>query len=300
MLFRSKDRGMNGLSRTLCLFGAFILGFLFSELGEFSFLIQYIVIFVLFLAYLTMPLEGNPLTRIHFYILGINLLLGFVPFFVLRPWSSELALSAFMVGITPTAIAAPVIMALIKRNVAFAATSTLLTNTVMAFVIPLCLPMLAGQDIPINLIHITSRTFLVLLGPLVVAFGIRFFMPRLALQISKVGRYAFFIWIWAIILAVASATNYLKTQNEVTSTQLLFVAMISLLLCAFGYALGYLLGGKRFNLEASSALGQKHAMLTIWISLSYLNPFIAMGPTFYILFHHIMNGWLIIRHSGKK
>lgn len=288
------------MPRTLCLLGAFIIGFIFSGLGEFSFLIQYIVIFVLFMAYLTMPLEGNPLTRIHFYILGTNLLLGFVPFFILRSWSTDLALSAFMVGITPTAIAAPVIMVLIHRNVAFAATSTLLTNTVMAFVIPLSVPLLAGQDIPINLVHITSRTFLVLLGPLAIAFGIRFLLPRLALQISKIGRYTFFIWIWAIILAVASATNYLKNQNDVSSTQLFFVAIISLILCALGYTLGYLLGGKRFNLEASSSLGQKHAMLTIWISLSYLNPFIAMGPTFYILFHHIMNGWLIIRHSGKK
>lgn len=288
------------MPRTLCLLGAFIIGFIFSGLGEFSFLIQYIVIFVLFMAYLTMPLEGNPLTRIHFYILGTNLLLGFVPFFILRSWSTDLALSAFMVGITPTAIAAPVIMVLIHRNVAFAATSTLLTNTVMAFVIPLSVPLLAGQDIPINLVHITSRTFLVLLGPLAIAFGIRFLLPRLALQISKIGRYTFSIWIWAIILAVASATNYLKNQNDVSSTQLFFVAIISLILCALGYTLGYLLGGKRFNLEASSSLGQKHAMLTIWISLSYLNPFIAMGPTFYILFHHIMNGWLIIRHSGKK
>ena len=291
---------MNGLSRTLLLLAAFILGFLFSELGQYSFLIQYIVIFVLFMAYLTMPLEGNPLTRIHFYILGTNLILGFIPFFLLKNWSSELALSAFMIGITPTAIAAPVIMALIHRNVAFAATSTLLTNTVMAFVIPLTLPALAGQDIPIQIGHITSRTFLVLLGPLAVAFGIRFLLPRLALQISRIGRYTFFIWIWAIILAVASATTYLKNQNEVSSTQLFYVAMISLVLCALGYAIGYFLGGKRFKLEASSSLGQKHAMLTIWISLTYLNPFIAMGPTFYILFHHIMNGWLIIRHSGRK
>lgn len=291
---------MNGLPRTLCLLGAFIIGFIFSEIGEFSFLIQYIVIFVLFMAYLTMPLEGNPLTRIHFYILGTNLLMGFVPFIILRSWSTDLALSAFMVGITPTAIAAPVIMVLINRNVAFAATSTLLTNTVMAFVIPFSVPLLAGQDIPIDLVHITSRTFLVLLGPLTIAFGIRFLLPRLALQISKIGRYTFFVWIWAIILAVASAANYLKNQNDVSSTQLLFVAIISFILCALGYTLGYFLGGKRFNLEASSSLGQKHAMLTIWISLSYLNPFIAMGPTFYILFHHIMNGWLIIRHSGKK
>ena len=79
-----------------------------------------------------------------------------------------------------------------------------------------------------------------------------------------------------------------------------WAALVSLILCALGYAIGYLLGGKRFQLEASSSLGQKHAMLTIWISLTYLNPFIAMGPTFYILYHHIMNAWLIIRHSGKE
>ena len=291
---------MNGLQRTACLLLAFILGFLFSEAAQFAYFIQYIVIFVLFMAYLTMPLEGNPLTRIHFAILAANLLLGFMPFFILKAWSSELALAAFITGITPTAIAAPVIMTLIHRNIAFAATSTLLTNTVMAFVIPLSVPVLAGKDIPIDIGHITSRTILVLLGPLAVAFAIRFLLPRWAYQISRIGNYTFFIWIWAIILAVASATDYLKNQTEVSSEQLLYVASISLILCCLGYGIGYLLGGKRFNLEASSSLGQKHAMLTIWISLTYLNPFIAMGPTFYILFHHIMNGWLIIRHSGKS
>lgn len=291
---------MNGLPRTACLFGAFVLGILFSEIGQFAFLIQYIVLFVLFMAYLTMPLEGNPLTGIHFAILAANLLLGFVPFFLLKPLSFELALAAFMVGITPTAIAAPVIVALIHRNVAFAATSTLLTNTVMAFVIPFTVPILAGEDIPINLGHIATRTFLILLGPLAVAFSIRYLLPQVALQISKIGRYTFFVWIFAIVLAVATATDYLKNQNDVASEQLFYVAAVSLVLCALSYGIGYLIGGKKYHLEASSSLGQKHAMLTIWISLTYLNPFIAMGPTFYILFHHMVNGWLIIRYSGKK
>jgi len=50
-----------------------------------------------------------------------------------------------------------------------------------------------------------------------------------------------------------------------------------------------MLGGRNHWQEASQALGQKNLAFVIWISLTFINPLVAMGPTFYILYHHPYN-----------
>ena len=291
---------MNGISRTLCLFGAFALGGLFPGMGQFAFLIQYIVVYMLFQAYLGMPIDGNPLRRKHLWLVLANIALGFGPYFLLKPFSHDYALLAFMSGIIPSAIAVPVIIAMIHRDVAFAATSVLATNLTMAFVIPLTLPFLVGDHIQIEIGAFAIKVVSVLVGPLVVAFAIRILSPVATKQLKKLNKLTFFIWIMAIWIAVAKAVLYLKGQDDESTQRLLVSAGIVSIICFLSFLVGHLIGGKEFNREASQSLGQKNVMLSIWISLTYLNPFIAMGPTFYILFHHLYNGWILLRHSEKK
>ena len=59
------DDQMNGMNRTLCLFGVYVLAFLFPQLGSLAFLIKYMVMYMLFMSFLTMPLAGNPARLIH-------------------------------------------------------------------------------------------------------------------------------------------------------------------------------------------------------------------------------------------
>jgi bile acid:Na+ symporter, BASS family len=291
---------MNGLSRTLILFGAFALGAIFPQMAQLAFLIQYMVVYMLFLSYLSMPLKGNPVKKMHLWILLANIALGLIPYFILKPFSQEYALVAYMSGIIPSAIAVPVIMAMIHRDVAFAATSVLVTNLSMAIIIPVTLPWLVGQDIHIDVTYFVIKVMLVLIGPFVLAMVLRKFVPKVTTHLKKLNRITFFIWVTAIWIAVAKSVVYLKTQNDVSLQKMLITASIVFCICFLSFAIGHLIGGKTLNKEASQSLGQKNVMFSIWISLTYLNPFIAMGPTFYILFHHLYNGWLLFRYSNKK
>jgi BASS family bile acid:Na+ symporter len=71
--------------------------------------------------------------------------------------------------------------------------------------------------------------------------------------------------------------------------------VVSLLVCIANFALGRLIGGKEFHREASQTLGQKNTAYTIYLALTYANPLIALGPTFYVIWHNLWNSWQLHR-----
>lgn len=269
-------------------------------MARYAFLIQYMVIYMLFLSYLSMPLQENPLKLKHLWIFLANVLLGFVPYFLLRPLSQDYALAAYMCGIIPSAIAAPVIMSLIHRDMAFTATAVLVTNLGMAIFLPATLPLLVGREVQLEVGGFVLRVLVVLLGPFMAAFALRLTTPKLVSQVKKLNRFTFYVWITAIWIAVAKSVVYLRSQNDVSTDQIMAIAAIALGICVVSFLVGHVIGGRQFSREASQSLGQKNIMLSIWISLTYLSPKIALGPTFYILFHHLYNGWLLLRYSDRK
>jgi BASS family bile acid:Na+ symporter len=78
------------------------------------------------------------------------------------------------------------------------------------------------------------------------------------------------------------------------------IAFVSLVICIVNFGLGALLGGREHWQEASQALGQKNLSFVIWIALTFVNPLVAMGPMFYILYHHSYNSWLIYQFERKR
>ena len=76
--------------------------------------------------------------------------------------------------------------------------------------------------------------------------------------------------------------------------------MISLAICIINFGVGALLGGRSHWQEASQSLGQKNLSFVIWISLTFINPLVAMGPMFYILYHHLYNSWSIYQFEKRR
>jgi BASS family bile acid:Na+ symporter len=66
------------------------------------------------------------------------------------------------------------------------------------------------------------------------------------------------------------------------------------------FTFGAVLGGERFRQESSQSLGQKNNSFVIWVALTFINPLVAMGPTFYILYHNLYNSWQIYRFERRR
>jgi BASS family bile acid:Na+ symporter len=76
--------------------------------------------------------------------------------------------------------------------------------------------------------------------------------------------------------------------------------VISLVICIANFGIGALLGGRRHWQEASQSLGQKNLSFVIWIALTFINPLVAMGPVFYILYHHLYNSWSLYQFERRR
>ena len=106
-----------------------IAGLFFPAAGKFVsapwHLVRYTLFVMIFLAALPIRVSELRPRREHWRLLAVNILMGVLPFAVVRlffPEQRELALALFFLGITPTAAASSVIISLLNCRVGFVLT----------------------------------------------------------------------------------------------------------------------------------------------------------------------------------
>jgi hypothetical protein len=161
----------------LALLLTMLLGALFPRAHFFSFLIQYLLMVMLFFAYLDIEFKPRRFRKSVIWVLLANTALAFGSYLLLVQFDLTLALSAFMTAIAPTAIAAPVIIGFIHREVEYVVASVLLTNVASAVIVPLALPSLIGAEIQISTWEVLQPGLIVMFTPLILALLVPAFHP---------------------------------------------------------------------------------------------------------------------------
>jgi BASS family bile acid:Na+ symporter len=284
----------------LALLLAMLLGALLPRAHFFTFLIQYFLIIMLFFAFLDIEFKPQKFQKSVIWILLANTALAFSVYLVLAPFDLMLALSAFMTAIAPTAIAAPVIIGFIHREVEYVVAAVLITNLSSAVIVPLALPSLTGADVQISVWEVLQPVLVVMFVPLILARLVSRLSPEIKKFIRKGKTLSFPIWLANLFIISANASNFLRNENSNSTFSLFFIALTSLVICILNFSLGALLGGRRHWQEASQSLGQKNLSFVIWIALTFINPLVAMGPMFYIVYHHLYNSWSIYQFEKRR
>ncbi|MBN1453120.1 MAG: hypothetical protein JW963_19050 [Anaerolineales bacterium] len=285
-----------GLSLLLTmLVGAFV-----PQAHAFSFLIQYLLMVMLFFAFLDIEFKPQSFQKSVIWVLLANVAAAFISYSVLVPFDLTLALSAFMTAIAPTAIAAPVIIGFIQREVEYVVAAVLITNISSAVIVPLILPSLLGAEIQISIWEVLQPVLIVMFVPLILSRLVSRLSPKTQKVIRKGRSISFPIWLANLFIISANASNFLHNENSNSSFTLVAIALASLVICIFNFGLGALLGGRSHWQEASQALGQKNLSFVIWIALTFINPLVAMGPMFYIVYHHLYNSWSIYQFEKQR
>lgn len=276
------------------------LGALFPQAHVLSFLIQYLLMVMLFFSFLDIKFTARTFQKSVLGVLLANLAVGFLSYALLISFDSIFALTAFMTAIAPTAIAAPVIISFIRGEIEYVLAAVLVTNISSAVIIPVTLPFLIDSQIQIAVWEVLEPVLIVMFAPLILAQ----LVSRVSFQMQefflKGKQFSFGIWMVNLFLISANASNFLRREDSNSFTTLLVIALISLVLCIVNFGLGALLGGRQYWQEASQSLGQKNLSFVIWIALTFINPLVAMGPTFYILYHHLYNSWSIYRFEKRR
>jgi BASS family bile acid:Na+ symporter len=275
------------------------IGALLPQFHPFSFLIQYLIMVMLFFAFLDIEFKPQTFQKSVLLVLLANITVAFVSYAVLIPFDLTLALAAFMTAIAPTAIAAPVIIGFIQGKVEYVVASVLLTNIASALVVPIALPFLIGKEIQISVWQVLQPVLIVMFVPLILA-QLAARLPTATQTVVRKGKaLSFPIWLINLFLITSNASDFLRNGERDSALALFSIALVALVICIVNFGVGALLGGRSHWQEASQSLGQKNLSFVIWIALTFINPLVAMGPTFYILYHHLYNSWSIYRFERK-
>jgi len=287
-----KTRGKGLLLLITMLFGALV-----PQVHVFSYLIQYLLMMMLFFAFLDIEFKFQ---KSVLWVLLANVAVAFIVYAVLVPFDLTLALAAFMTGIAPTAIAAPVIISFIQREVEYVVASVVLTNIASAFVVPLALPFLIGAQVQISVWEVLQPVLVVMFVPLILAQLVKA-LPSTMQGVIRNGKVVSFpVWLVNLFIISAKASDFLRNDNANSLSTLGNIAFVSLVICIVNFGVGALLGGHSHRQEASQALGQKNLSFVIWIALTFINPLVALGPMFYIIYHHVYNSWTIYRFERSR
>jgi len=277
-----------------------VLGGAFPQFHVLSTYIQYLLMVMLFFAFLDIDFHPQSFHKGVIWLVLANILVAFGAYGLLRPFDLNLALAAFMTGIAPTAIAAPVIISFIQGQVEYVVGAVLLSNITVSLVLPITLPFLLGDVVHISVRQVLEPVLLTMFVPLFLA-RLATKLPRGAQRVIQRGKsFSFFIWLFALFIMCAKAADFVRNNLTASLSTLLSIAVISLVICILNFTLGAILGGERFRQESSQSLGQKNNSFVIWIALTFINPLVAMGPTFYILYHNLYNSWQIFRFERRR
>jgi BASS family bile acid:Na+ symporter len=201
------------------------------------------------------------------------------------------ALAAFFAGIAPTGTATPVVVSFLRGRVEYVIAAFLLTNLVIAALLPGLLPLVLGRATPEAFVQVLGSVGLVVFVPMGAAWLLRTVHARAAEWPQHLRNVSFGMWVLALFLVTANGSHFLRLQTDLPSGVLGKIALTTAAVCAASFALGWVIGGREFPREASQSLGQKNTSFTIYLALTYANPLVALGPTCYVLWHNLWNSW---------
>ena len=229
--------------RTGLLGGAFLAGIMLPGAAKASGLVPYLIMLMLGVTFLTRKLDLRHIRKLHWLLLACSLLLALMTWGILKfcGASPELAAAGFYIAFTPTAAAAPVIIAMLDGDVEFTAFATILSNLAAAILFPAALTALNGEFHPEIFWHAAARVAQMVLLPAVAGAMLRKWIPASVDFGKKVGKYTFYCWTASLFLLSAKAGLFLREHPQ----SALFIVSAAALaggLCAVQFYLGGLLG----------------------------------------------------------
>lgn len=291
-----------GARRMLCLVSAMIVGsaipVIWGAAGTFlhdhgSSIMPPMIMCMLLFAFIDVHFNRESVGWSHVRIPCAMVAVAVVSCFLIRKFTgnSDFAAMAFLIGMTPTANAAPVITGLLGRREDYATVSVVSTNLFVAFALAPIAALVLGSEIEFSTTELAAKTMLLVGVPFVVATILRNFAVPAANFVRRVKFLSFYLWMTMLGTICAQSSNYICTHPEIPVSTLAEVFLLAAVMCALNFALGYFLGEKRFRRECSQSLGQKNTMLMLWVAVAFFNPLVALGPTFYVVCHNLWNSW---------
>lgn len=263
--------------------------------GYISFLTPYLIFTMLLLTFCKLSPREMRLHPLHKWLLLIQLVGCVVVYGLVYLYDPVVAQGALICVLAPTATSAAVITGMLGGSVAFLTNYVLLCNIGVAIMAPVLFSFMGSQsEMPFfeSFLFICRQVGPLLILPLVFAWSLRAFLPKLHARILSVHKLSFYLWAVALTIVTGSTVRFLVEQQDPDYTVEIGLAVVSLVICVGQFLLGRRLG-KTYGDPVSSGqgLGQKNTILAIWMAQVYLNPIASIAPAAYVLWQNSINSY---------
>lgn len=267
---------------------------LYPYLYQFAFLLRYSLFVMLFMSYTKIKPSDLKVTRMHYVLYATQWILTLLTYVVINPFNPDLAQGIALIIITPTATSAAVISMILGGSVAVITSYLIPSNIIIAFVAPLLIGWLypdLGTSYLETTLQILGQVSFLLVLPLVLVWGLRYLIPKTHDKISQYSRFTFYIWMLTVTIITANTIHSFEVDENLTLQFGLLAGAASLFtaitLYFIGQKTGAYFGGQRT--DGRQAFGQKNTVLAIWIALEFMNPVVAIIPSFYVVWQNVLN-----------
>lgn len=262
-----------------------------------SFLTPFLIAMMLFISYCNISLRDIRFTRLHIYLLLIQIVGSVGVFLALSPFNHVIAEGAMICILAPTATSAVVITNMLGGNSASLTAYSLLCNLAIAFVAPLFFALIGDHNeisFDQSLKIISQKVFILLLSPFLLSVLLDRFLPRVHYEIKKKQSFSFYLWSLALIIITAKTVKFIADQDDLAVWVEVTIAGLALVICLLQFIIGKTLGSRYGDrIAGGQGLGQKNTILAIWMAQSYLNPISSIGPGSYVLWQNIVNSYQV-------
>lgn len=255
----------------------------------------YLIFSMLFLTFSKLSPGELKFRKLHFKLIGVQLSMAIGSWLLFAYFSQDMANSALICFLAPTATAAAVVTGLLGGSVSFITGYVFLSNAVVALTAPFLFSYIGEMtDMPfLDSVWLICREVVpLLIFPLLAAWVIRFISPKTLTRIQSLHGLSLYIWAFALMVVVGKTVNFLINQNKPDYKLEIAIALISLGCCCIQFIAGRRMGSKENEtIAGGQSLGQKNTILAIWLSHMYINPIVAIAPATYVLWQNCINSY---------
>lgn len=268
-----------------------------------EFLAPYLIFIMLLITFCKVSPRELRITPLSWLLLAVQIGGAIVVYVALRPVSELLAQGAFICVFCPTATAAPVITGMLGGSVPRLVTYSIVSNIAVAILAPPAFLLLGSEadlSIGTSLAKIASKVVPLIIAPLLLAFFLRWKLPKLHREIGSRQDWSFYIWAVSLILVVGRSVSFVMHEPVSEMWIMIGLAIVAGIVCALQFIIGRRLGARCGDkIVGAQGLGQKNTVLAIWMALTFLSPVTSVAPAAYVAWQNTVNSLQIYLKSKR-
>ena len=281
---------------------AMVCGLLFhNAIDSVQFLAPYLIFAMLLITFCRINPAEFRITSLTWGVVGAQVIGGIAAYFALEAFDKELAEGTMICILCPTATAAPVITAMLGGSIAVLVAISILSNVAFALIGPAFLAYIneaSNLTFGEAFIVVAEKVGPMILGPLALAFLLKWLVPKVHDTLADHQSVSFYIWAVSLILVVGRAVNFAMAEPADRIGQMLWLALLAGIACIAQFAFGRWLGRRWGDkIAGAQGLGQKNTVLAVWMATTYLNPISSIAPAAYIAWQNTINSLQIYKHK---